>query len=101
MHWLVPHDPLNQNLSQEVGRNSYENPGLMFNDVALEKGLTFANFERVKLDLKAEVQNIGNHNNIGIENTTVNNIGNGLFQNRANAEIDAGRVMGLWVKVVF
>ena len=101
VHWLVPHGPLNQFLAQEIGRNSYENPGLMFNDIALEKGIAIPKYERVHLVLRAEAQDFANHNNINILNTVVNNIGNGLFLNRANGELNAGRTMVLWGKVTF
>ncbi len=101
VHWLIPHDPLNQTLLQSIGRNSYENPGLMFNDIALEKGIAIPKFENVHIVMRAEVQDFANHNNINILNTVVNNIGNGLFLNRANGELNAGRTMVLWGKVTF
>jgi outer membrane receptor protein involved in Fe transport len=101
VHWLVPHDQLNQNLSQEIGRNSFENPGLMFNDISVQKGIAIPKYERVQIVLRADVQDFANHNNINILNTVVNNIGNGLFLNRPNAELNAGRTMVLWGKVQF
>ncbi len=101
VHWLVPHDQLNQNLSQEIGRNSFENPGLMFNDISVQKGIAIPHYERVQIVLRADVQDFANHNNINILNTVVNNIGNGLFLNRPNAELNAGRTMVLWGKVQF
>jgi len=101
VHWLIPHDPQNQNLLQEVGRNSFENPGLILNDVSLEKGLAVPHFERVKFVMRADIQNIANHNNINILNTTVNNIGISSYLNRKNATLDAGRVVVLWGKITF
>jgi hypothetical protein len=56
---------------------------------------------RGQLILRAEVQNIGNHNNIGSLDTTVNDIGNGNYLNRKNATEDPGRIMVLWAKIVF
>ncbi len=103
VHFLVPHDPNNSLLHAEIGRNSFENPGLILTDIALEKGfdLGFAHFERGRFILRAEAQDIANHNNINILNTVVNNIGNGAFLNRKNATLDAGRTMTLWAKFTF
>ena len=69
----------------------------------LEKGigLSYLHLERGQLILRAEVQNIGNHNNIGPLDTTVNDIGNGNYLNRKNATEDPGRIMVLWAKIAF
>jgi outer membrane receptor protein involved in Fe transport len=103
VHFLVPYGPANQFLLQEIGRNSYSNPGLMQNDVALQKGigLSYLHFERGQLILRAEAQDIANHNNIGVLNTNTLEIGDGNFLNRKNGLSDAGRTMVLWAKVVF
>jgi outer membrane receptor protein involved in Fe transport len=101
VHFLVPHDLDNSQLHNEIGRNSFENPGRILNDVALEKGFQIPKFERGRIVLRAEAQNIANHNNLNILNTTVNNIGNGLFQNPQNAKLDAGRQLILWGKFTF
>ena len=103
VHWLIPYDPNNQFLHQEIGRNSFRNPGLQFHNVALEKGigLSYLRLERGQLILRAEVQNIGNHNNIGPLDTSVTDIGNGAYLNRKNATEDPGRNMVLWAKIVF
>jgi len=103
VHWLVPYGPANQFLHQEIGRNSYANPGLQFYDLALEKGigLAYLHLERGQLILRAEVQNIGNHNNVGPLDTNVLDIGTGNYFNRQNAIEDAGRTMVLWAKIAF
>ncbi|WP_263382722.1 TonB-dependent receptor [Granulicella arctica] len=103
VRWLVPYGPGNQYLRQEIGRNSYSNPGLQFHDLALEKGigLSYLHLERGQLILRGEVQNIGNHNNIGPLDTNVLDIGTGNYFNRLNAQEDAGRTMVLWAKVAF
>ena len=53
-------------LSQEVGRDSYLQPGYQQHDIAVEKGvgLSYAHFERGTLNLRAEVNDLGNHNNV-------------------------------------
>ena len=38
VHWLIPYQPLNQNIHQEIGRNSFSNPGTTVNNIAVEKG---------------------------------------------------------------
>jgi outer membrane receptor protein involved in Fe transport len=103
VHWLVPHDPNNAFLHQEVGRNSFENPGLLLSDLSLEKGfdLKSVHFERGRVVLRVDAQNIANHNNLDIENTTVTGIGTSAFLNRKNSELNAGRVLDLWAKFTF
>jgi hypothetical protein len=103
VHWLIPNNLSNQYLHQEIGRNSYANPGIQFHDIALEKGigLSYLHLERGQLVLRAEVQNIGNHNNVGPLDTNVLDIGTGNYFNRQNAIEDAGRTMVLWAKIAF
>ncbi|MGD0445901.1 MAG: TonB-dependent receptor, partial [Edaphobacter sp.] len=101
VHFLVPYDPNNSQLNNEIGRNSFSNPGRILTDIALEKGFQVPKFERGRIILRAEAQDIANHNNLNILNTTVNNIGNGLFLNRNNAQLDAGRSLILWGKFTF
>jgi outer membrane receptor protein involved in Fe transport len=101
VHFLVPHDVDNSQLKNEIGRNSFSNPGRILTDVALEKGFQVPKFERARIVLRAEAQNIANHNNLNILNTTVNNIGNGAFLNPQNAKLDAGRQLILWGKFTF
>jgi hypothetical protein len=101
VHFLVPHDLDNSQLHNEIGRNSFSNPGRILTDIALEKGFQVPKFERGRIVLRAEAQDIANHNNLDILNTTVNSIGNGAFLNRQNAKLDAGRSLILWAKFTF
>jgi outer membrane receptor protein involved in Fe transport len=100
--WLVPYMPLNQYLTQEIGRNSYSNPGTITTNLALEKGigLDYVHFERGTLTLRAEVSNVGNHNNAGPLNTDLFDIPTGNFLNVHNSRY-GGRTMVLWAKVNF
>ena len=110
VHWLVPYGPHNEFLRQEIGRNSFSNPGSTRNDIAVEKGigLSYLHFERGQLILRGEVTNIANHNDVGIMDTNVTDIGNG-FLNTSNARqasnfgapSPGGRQIVLWGKVVF
>ena len=90
VHRLIPTISSTKNPPQEeLGRNSYENPGLMFNDLALE-GVAIPSFERVLyLVLRAEVQDFANHNNINILNSAVTNVGLSTYMN--TQERHAGR----------
>jgi hypothetical protein len=101
VHFLVPHDTDNSQLNNEIGRNSFSNPGRILTDVALEKGFEVPKFERGRIVLRAEASDIANHNNLDLLNTTVNNIGNGAFLNAQNAKLDAGRQLILWAKFTF
>lgn len=101
VHFVIPYDLDNSQLHNEIGRNSYENPGRILTDVALEKGFEVPKFERGRIILRAEAQDIANHNNLNILNTTVNNIGAGTFLNPQNAKLDAGRQLVLWAKFNF
>lgn len=110
-HWLIPYQPLNQNLHQEIGRNSFSNPGSTTNNIALEKGFgtKYLHLDRGTFILRGEVQNIGNHNDVGILDTNVNDIGSPNFLNRSNARLatqsgapfNYGRNIVLWGKFTF
>jgi hypothetical protein len=109
VHWLVPYGPQNQFLHQEIGRNSFSNPGLQYHNIAVEKGIGMSYFhlERGRLVLRAEVNNIANHNNVGPLDVSVLDIGSSTFMNKSNARQGSGdaqsqgRQMFLWAKFVF
>ncbi len=102
VHWLIPYGPQNQFLKQEIGRNSYSNPGSTRNDIALEKGIgtSYLHLDRGRFILRGEVQNIGNHNDVGIVDTNIGDIGSS-FLNTSNGRQSAGRQIVLWGKFVF
>jgi len=104
VHWLVQNGQ--QYLHQEIGRNSFKNPYQQFHNVALQKGFStsFAHFDRGQLILRAEVQDIANHNNIGPLDVNLLDVGTENFQNKINARVSNpadGRVLRLWAKFVF
>lgn len=111
VHWLVPFQPQNQNLHQEIGRNSFSNPGSTTNNIAAEKGFgtKYLHLDRGAFILRAEVNNIGNHNDVGILDTTIKDIGTTNFLNRTNARLSSppgsqfnyGRNIVLWGKFTF
>lgn len=107
VHWLVQNGQ--QYLHQEIGRNSYRNPYQQFHNVAVEKGFStgFLHFERGAFVIRAEAQDIANHNNINPLNTNVLAIGTPDYLNKINARVGNttgtadGRVLRLWGKFTF
>ncbi len=104
VHWLVQNGQ--QFLHQEIGRNSYKNPYQQFHNVALEKGFStaFAHFDRGALVLRAEAQDIANHNNVGPLSINLLGVGTADFENKINARVSSpvdGRVLRLWAKFTF
>ncbi len=92
-----------QFLPQVIGRNSFLQPGTQNHDIALEKGfgLSYLHLDRGALTLRAEVQNIGNHNNVNPVGTNIQSIGAASQFNYTTARTGTGRMMYLWAKVVF
>ena len=105
VHFLVPYFPNNSFLPQEIGRNSFQLPGSTVNNVALEKGigLSYLHFERGTLILRAEAQNIGNHNDSQVGDLDVLDSGAGFATpSRGNLnQTTSQRVLILWGKLQF
>ncbi len=100
VHFLVPHFPNNSFLNKEIGRNSFLLPGTTRNDISLEKGvgLSYLHFDRGTLILRAEAQNLGNHNDNGVGDLNVLDAGEGFAdKSRAGSQ----RVVNLWAKIQF
>jgi outer membrane receptor protein involved in Fe transport len=100
-HWLIYNG--SQYLHQAIGRNSFENPGLMINNLAAEKAFRtpFFHGEKSSLILRAEAQNIGNHDNIGLLDVNLLDVGTAAFQNNSNARNTDARNLRLWAKFSF
>ncbi len=114
VHWLIPYQPANQNLHQEIGRNSFSNPGTITTNIAVQKGFgtSYLHLDRGAFILRAEVQNVANHNDVGILDTNVADVGSGSFLNRSNGRVatnpsggsfpvPVGRSIVLWGKFTF
>ena len=105
VHWLIP--ITNGFDHREVGRNSYLNPGTMYNDVALEKAIptSMLHLDRGSFVLRAEAQNIANHNNVGLVDVNLLDVGTPYFLNTAQARESTGggggRALRFWAKFVF
>ena len=92
-----------QYLKQEIGRNSFQNPGAQYHNVALEKAflLPLHFGESPRLTLRSEVQNIANHNNTGVLDINTLDVGTDPYMNRLNARDTQGRQLKLWAKFDF
>jgi hypothetical protein len=100
-HWLVPYGP--QYLPFEVGRNSYQNPGTQFWNIAAEKSLptSWLHFDRGSFVIRVEAQNFINHDNTGPLDINLIDIGTPNFLNRHNAVEANSRHLLVWAKFRF
>jgi outer membrane receptor protein involved in Fe transport len=104
VHWLIKHAA---NLGpQEIGRNSFLNPGELYNDIALEKDVptSLLHLERGQFVFRAEAQNLANHNNIGgydSGETDLLNVGTSGFLNASAVREANNRALRFWGKFVF
>ncbi len=90
-------------LPAEVGRNSFLQPGYQQHDMALEKGigLSYLKFERGTLTLRAEANDLGNHNNVAPLNVNVSLFGASSQLNPVLSRTVSSRSLVLWALVKF
>jgi len=105
-HWVVPYPYTSADMAKEIGRNSFQNPGYWNENWALQKGfgLHIHRMEDAVLQLRAEAQNVFNHNNVGILNTDLLYATPGPgdpFMNKNAARFDDERQLRFWAKFVF
>ena len=100
-HWLVPNGP--QFTPREVGRDSYENPGTEYWNIGAEKDIptTWPHADRGMLIFKVQAQNFTNHDNIGLLDTSIFDIGPPAYLNRQNSIEPTYRHLLLWAKFAF
>ena len=96
VHFLVPYFPDNSFLKQEIGRNTWLNPGTTVNNLSLEKGVDFR--ERGTLILRAEGENVFNHNDSVTGTTNLLYAGSGFLGTSRTA---SNRNLILWAKFEF
>lgn len=101
VRYLIPHGV--QYTTQEVGRNSFENPGQSFWNMALEKDIParFTHLENGQFVLRVECQNVGNHNNVSVLDTNLLDVGTPAFLNKSAAREATYQNFRLWGKFVF
>lgn len=106
-HFYIPYPYTAGQMTQEIGRNSYRNPGYWNMDAALQKSfaLHLPKMENSAFQLRAEAQHLFNHNNIGPESTNLfYATGTGAtdpFLNRHDARRDDNRSLRIWAKFIF
>lgn len=104
VHFLVPNAANGAALiQQEVGRNSFANPGQQYWNVALEKAVPVPvpHLEQGKFIFRAEAQQLGNHNNLTYFTNNVNQVGTSGYQNISNAREANGQHIRLSARFQF
>lgn len=111
-HFIIQHGPNSQFLQQEIGRDSYQLPGVATWNVGLQKDIPVhpvPHFENLSFQLRAEAQDIANHNNVTFSSTSgVNYLSLSSLLNSSNNFMKTsvyratdGRVLRFWMKLVF
>ncbi len=100
VHFLIPGGPTTQ---IGVGRNSFENPGQSFWNMALEKDVPtpIHRLESARLAFRVECQNIGNHNNVSALFNNLLYVGTPTFLNVSDAREGTFQSFRLWGKFIF
>ena len=114
VHFVVVNNRSGAYTGKQIGRNSYSNPGITRNDLAIQKGFGTGLFhlERGQFIIRVEAQNLGNHNDRGTYlDTNVLDYGTGptSFDEQSLARgsgtdttaSSAGRSLVLWAKFAF
>jgi outer membrane receptor protein involved in Fe transport len=101
VRFLIPYGT--QYTTQEVGRDSFQNPGQSFWNMALEKDIPghIPRIEHGQFVLRVECQNVGNHNNVSILDTSLLDVGTSAFLNKSAAREGTNQAFRGWVKFVF
>ncbi|HKR28720.1 MAG TPA: hypothetical protein VJS11_14750, partial [Acidobacteriaceae bacterium] len=105
-HWVVPYPYTSADMASEIGRNSFQNPGMWNENWSLQKGfgLHIHRMEDAALQLRAEATNVFNHNNVGLLDTHLLDATPGPgdpFMNKNAARFDDERQLRFWMKFVF
>lgn len=102
VHFLIPHG--SQYTGKGIGRNSFENPGQQFWNVALEKDVParFTHLENAQFVFRGEGQNVGNHNNVSPLDINVLHIGSGTsYLDKSSKREGTNQNFRLWAKFEF
>lgn len=102
VHFLIPHG--SQFTGLGIGRNSFENPGQQFWNVAAEKDIPVhvRHLEGARFVIRGEGQNVGNHNNVGPLNINVTQIGSGnTYLDKNSKRETTYQNFRFWGKFVF
>jgi hypothetical protein len=102
VHWLIPYGP--QFVPQEIGRNSFRNPGSTVWNVAVQKDIParWTHRENAAFNLRCEASDLGNHNDVGILDTNLLHINSGnSYLNPATKRLSTARNVRFWAKFTF
>jgi outer membrane receptor protein involved in Fe transport len=104
VHWIIAPG------SGNVGRNTFASPGIMSNNVAVQKDIPLSflhHLEGHSIQLRVEAQDVANHNNVLPYSTNVNNLvgsqvnGTQFVNKSYSRSSDDGRAVRLWAKYQF
>jgi hypothetical protein len=104
VHFLVPVG------SGNVARNSFNQPGVQYWNLSVQKDIpaAFTHLEGASFQIRAEAQDVGNHNNVEPVDTNVLDAGASSFLNTSqtrsnvnNGSLAQGRVLRFWAKFSF
>ena len=86
-----------------VGRNSFTNPGQAVWNMAAEKQIPakFTHLENSQFILRVECQNVGNHNNVNVLDTSLLDVGTTSYLNKSDAREGTSQSFRLWAKFQF
>ena len=87
-----------------IGRNSFSNPGTTTWNFAAEKDIPVAklvHLENGAFQLRVEGQNIFNHNDVGILDTSLLDVGSPAYLSTINARASTNRNVRGWIKFAF
>jgi outer membrane receptor protein involved in Fe transport len=108
VHWVVPGNYTPAQVNAEINRNSFRNPGYVMFNFALQKAfdLPIKHLEHSNITLRADAQNVFNHNNVGplginIFSINVPGTDGDPFMNKDAARFDDNRIVRLWAKFIF
>jgi hypothetical protein len=101
VRYLIPYGV--QYTTKEVGRNSFENPGQSFWNMALEKDVPakFTHLENGQFVIRVECQDVGNHNNVSVLDTNLLDVGTSAFLNKSAARENTYQNFRFWGKFTF
>lgn len=95
-------------MNAEISRNSFRNPGYVMFNFALQKAfdLPIKHMEKSNITLRADAQNVFNHNNVGplqnnILDISVPGSPDDPWLDKSAARFDDNRIVRLWVKFIF
>lgn len=105
VHFLIPTQ------SGNVRRDSFRQPGVQYWNLALQKEIPAPfthHLENARFQLRAEAQDVGNHNNVEPMDLNLLGVGGSSFLNSSvqrssanNGNLAQGRMLRFWAKFVF